>query len=264
LEAIRSSENVPPAGSDGPVSAFACTLHSDTRRLAFDASIFPLPLVLDCRLGVSRLRNQASAAVLVSYPFTSNTNPFMLGPGVQSSSFNGSQLSKFLVFDDGFDYVLQAYPSIGSTSPAAALANNSYFNINVTAAPWVLLDLTTLQFEVGKGGNSDPRGYFIRSSVDGFASALFATNLPTGPHMAPALQAIDLSTLPAYQHVSSIDFRFYVWTPIPISQSVDYRLLQLQGSAAVPEPSPLALFAAAAAIFGLYHYRRRCPQESAA
>jgi hypothetical protein len=126
----------------------------------------------------------------------------------------------------------------------------------VTAAPGGLLDLTTLQFEVGKGGNSDPRGYFIRSSVDGFASTLFATNLPTGPQMAPALQTIDLSTLSAYQNLSSVDFRFYVWTPNPTFQSVDYRNLQLQGTV-VPEPSSLALFAVAAAGLGLFHHRRK-------
>jgi hypothetical protein len=59
--------------------------------------------------------NQASADVIVTYPFTSNTNPSVLGAGVQSSSFDGSHLFTFFVANDGFGNVLQAYPSIGST-----------------------------------------------------------------------------------------------------------------------------------------------------
>jgi hypothetical protein len=200
-----------------------------------------------------------SAEIIVSYPFTSDTNPSQLGAGVQSSTFDSSHLLQIIVGNDGFGNVLQAYPPAGSTNAAAALANNSYYSITVTAAPGNRLDLTTLQFDVGKGGDSDPRGYFIRSSVDGFGSNLFSTNLPTGPQQAPALQTIDLSTLSLYQDLSSITFRFYEFVPDEVAgtlHSVDFRELELQG-AAVPEPSSLGLFAVAAAGFGLFHYRRK-------
>jgi hypothetical protein len=199
------------------------------------------------------------AEVIVSYPFTANTNPSQLGAGVQSSTFNGSHLLQFLVQNDGFGNVLQAYPPNGSISAASALANNSYFNINVTASPGTFLDLTTLQFEVGKGGDSDPRGYLIRTSVDGFSSDLFSTNLPTGPQQAPALRTIDLSTLPAFQNLTSIDFRFYVFAPDVVGgilHSVDFRNLELQGTE-VPEPSSLALFSVATAGVGLFYHRRK-------
>jgi hypothetical protein len=204
--------------------------------------------------------NQASAEVIVAYPFMFDTNPSQLGERVQSSSFDGSHLLQFVVGNDGFGNVLQAYPPNGATSAANALALNSYFTISVAAVPGNVLDLTTLQFDVGKGGNSDPRGYFIRSSVDGFASDLFATNLPMGPQQPPALQTIDLSTLSSYQGLPAIDFRFFVWAPdvdpAGILHSVDFRNLQLQGEV-VPEPSSLALLAVAVAGFGLFRHSRK-------
>lgn len=183
----------------------------------------------------------AEAAMIVQYPFATDTAP-LLGAGVQSSNYDASHLSDFFVADDGFGSVLQAYPSSGSTDFASAAANNSYFSITVTASGGSDLDLGLLQFEVGKGGSSDPRGYFIRTSVDSFASDLFSTLLPSGAQQAPALKSINLSGSPVFQNLSSIEFRFFVFTPNPSGSSVDFRNLELSSAAnSVPEPASLWL-----------------------
>ncbi|MDD5277592.1 MAG: PEP-CTERM sorting domain-containing protein [Methylovulum sp.] len=184
--------------------------------------------------------SSVEAAVLVQYPFTTDSNPSVLGAGVQSSAYNGSSLSNSYVGDDGFGNVLQAYPSLGSTDYGSAVTNNSFFNITVTANGGNHLNLGSLQFEVGKGGSSDPRGYFVRSSVDGFAGDLFSTLLSSGTYQAPSLQTIDLSSLPTFQNLSSIDFRFYIFTPDASINSIDFRNLELSSSN-IPEPSALWL-----------------------
>lgn len=107
--------------------------------------------------------------------------------------FSGNQLSSFSVADDGFGTVLQAYPHIGGTSASGALANNDYWSLTITAQSGQFLNIGTLFFEVGKGGSSDPRGYFIRSSVDSFASDVYGVQLPTGAQQAPQSASVDLS-----------------------------------------------------------------------
>ncbi|MGK0440564.1 MAG: hypothetical protein ACJA0N_000359 [Pseudohongiellaceae bacterium] len=188
-----------------------------------------------------------NATALVQYSFTSDTNPSTLGAGVQSSSYDDTNLNLSYIGTDGFGKVLEAYPSQDSVDYNSAVTNDSYFSINVNASSGSYLDLETLQFEVAKGGSADPRGYFVRSSVDGFSGDLFSTLLPSGPNQAPTLQAIDLSTLSVFQHISSIDFRFYIFTPDSpayINYSVDFRNLALLGniSEPVPEPATILLF----------------------
>ena len=110
----------------------------------------------------------------------------------------------------------------------------------------VTYDLNSLSFEVGKGGSSDLRGYFIRSSVDNFATDLINVTLPTGSQQAPSLASVDLSS---YKNISATTFRFYVFAPTD-NTSVDFRNIQLTSAAgAVPEPLTI-LGAMTAAGFG--------------
>jgi hypothetical protein len=203
----------------------------------------------------------AKADVLVSYPFTANTSAAFVSPIVATTSFDSSHLNPNPptppIADDGFGNVLEAYPMLGSTSAATALANNSYFTISLTARPGSVLDLDSLAFEVGKGGNSDPRGFFVRTSVDNFASNLFSETLPAGPIAAPVPTTVPLSNA-SFQGLSSITFRFYVWTPDPTNNSVDFRNLSVNGPAtAVPEPSSLSLGLLTLGAAGLAALRRR-------
>jgi len=165
--------------------------------------------------------NNKTSTLVVFYPFSSNTNP-SLNAGYGSTS-DYSHSFDFYIGDDGFGNVLEAYPLSGSTSHDTALSTGSFFSISATAPPGGYLDLEKLEFEVGKGGNTDPRGYFVRSSVNNFGSDIFAAELPSGSHQSPALQTIDLTGL-STSNLSSIEFRFYIYTPDPAgAYSVDFR-----------------------------------------
>ena len=201
------------------------------------------------------LISSASASLLAEYPFTTDTNPALLGSRVQSSSFSGTHLSSSYVQNDGYGNVLQTYPSSGSTSVNSALLNNSYFDIIITAKAGQVLTIGSLAFEAGKGGSGSPRGLFVRSSVDSYATDIFNQVLPLAGQPAPALQTIDLSSFASYHNLSAVDFRFYVYTPNPLGNSVDFRNVTVTESTAVPEPSTYALVSLG--LGGLALIRRR-------
>jgi hypothetical protein len=179
------------------------------------------------------------AGVLASFPFSSDTNPATVAAPLQSATFGASSLSNQYIGDDGFGSVLEAYPASGATDTSTALAQPSYFTITATAAPGQPFNLSQLQFEVGKGGDADPRGYFVRSSVDGYASNLNAQVLPSGTNQAPALVTINLASISGMQHLNGITFRFYIYTPDYQANSVDFRNLTLSGMASSAQAVPV-------------------------
>lgn len=181
----------------------------------------------------------ALASSIVEYTFTSSTNATFTATGVASTSVNGSRLSQFYIGNDGFGNVLEAYSADGTVTNADnALASNSYFSLSVAASSGKLLDIASLSFEVAKGGDNDPRGYFVRSSVDNFSTNIFASTLPSGSQAAPSPVTIDLSQ---FADQASIDFRIFVWQP-SLFNSIDFRNLSLVGNVVnsrigqVPEP----------------------------
>jgi hypothetical protein len=160
----------------------------------------------------------ASAQDFVLYPFSTNLNRTVVGPGV-TPALGGVTLSGAFIGDDGFGNVLEAYPAVGSTSAALALANSSFFTLSLSITPGNFGPVG-VNFSVGKGGNSDPRGYFVRTSLDGFASNVLSQTLPGGANQAPAPQSFSLDLTGQ----SSITLRFYVWTPNPANNSIDFRI----------------------------------------
>ncbi|MGR8935637.1 MAG: hypothetical protein ACU837_14780 [Gammaproteobacteria bacterium] len=168
----------------------------------------------------------AYAGIVAQYPFNVDKNPSSIATNVQSSTYNGSNLYNSYIGDDGYGNILEAYPSTGAIDASSALSNNSYFTVALTANAGQTIDIGTVEFEVGKGGSSDPRGYFIRSSVDGYTADLIAETLPLGSQPPPAQKTINVSGNPAYQGLNSITFRFYVFTPAQSGwYSVDFRNL---------------------------------------
>jgi hypothetical protein len=193
----------------------------------------------------------ASAQDFVLYPFSTNLNPTVVGAGV-TPTLGVATLSGAFIGEDGFGNVLEAYPAVGSTSAALALANSSFFTLALSITPGTFGPVV-VNFNVGKGGSSDPRGYFVRTSLDGFASNVLSQTLPGGANQAPAPQSFSLDLTGQ----SSVTLRFYLWTP-GTANSVDFRNLEVARSVpATPLPPSWSLALIGLATAGLYSAWRR-------
>lgn len=192
----------------------------------------------------------AWSGTLVLYPFTSDTSPTNVAPGI-TSILGTSTLASSIVADDNFGVVFQAYGPNGNASAAAALANNLYFTLTLSITPGTFTTLA-FNFDVGKGGNSDSRGYFVRSSLDSFATDILSATLPAGSQQAPLPASFSVNA----PGQTSVAFRFYVWAPTD-QNSVDFRNLEVGDG--IPEPGTWAL--AATGLAAALLRRRRLTQR---
>ncbi len=142
---------------------------------------------------------------------------------------------------------------ITSTTQEAAFTNNADFKFTLTADTGYLLNLTALDFDATRGGASTPRGYAVRTSVDGFASVLGTADLPT---VRPTFTHVNLSLAgAAFQNLSTITFNIYSYSPATGS-AVDYDSVVVSGTTqAVPEPGATGLL-----LLGAVGMLGRCPR----
>lgn len=171
----------------------------------------------------------SGGSTLVYYPFSTDLNYTSLSPSISAATLSFSNLTSAYIADDGFGNVLEAYPAAGATNYASAVSNNSYFTLTLDAVSVVSMD--NLVFEVGKGGSSDPRGYFVRSSVDGFTNDLISEVLPAGSASAPVSKSIPLGS--EYDGISGVIFRFYIFSPTPVVNSVDWSNISVESNSSV-------------------------------
>ena len=116
-------------------------------------------------------------------------------------------------------YLRTTFVTNVSATQAAAFTNNADFKFTLTADTGYLLNLTALDFDAMRGGASTPRGYAVRTSVDGFASVLGTADLPT---VRPNFTHVTLSLAGAtFQNLSTITFKIYSYSP-GTGSSVDY------------------------------------------
>lgn len=170
--------------------------------------------------------------VLLQYSFTGNNlTPTTVAPGVFGDASTNSVLTG-VTGSPGYtsDPVRQAVPPAGTTTAALAIANDCYQTYTITPDPGTALFLTSITWNGARGGASTPRGYDLRSSVDGYAATLGTANYAT---VRPTFAAvsIDLSG-PAFQNVgTAITFRLYMFCPTAVS--LDYDDLTINGDTAV-------------------------------
>lgn len=129
--------------------------------------------------------------------------------------------------------------TVTSPDPASAVLNNQYFEFTVAADAGFVMDLTSLSFDAARGGASTPRGWVLRSNLDGFTSDIASAEVPTS---LPNLTSFDVDLSDAlYQDVAAVTFRMYGFGPsTSIGQFFDN--IVLNGNVqAIPEPSALAL-----------------------
>ncbi len=102
--------------------------------------------------------------------------------------------------------------NVVSPTPAAAVGNNQYFQFSAGAQAGYVLNLTDLTFGVARGGASTPRGWEVRSSVDGFGSTIATAEITS---QLPTLTqyAVDLSGAGFQNLTSDVTLRFYGYAP---------------------------------------------------
>jgi hypothetical protein len=167
---------------------------------------------------------------------------------------------------------LRIDPQGSSADPASASTNNKYFQFSVGASSGFDVDLTNLTFNVARGGAGTPRGFFIRTSADNFATELPVTGSPaftangigndvTTARPTYSLATADLSAA-GFQNIqnltgSGLTFRVYAYSPGGGS-SIDFDDFTVNGNiSAIPEPASLVLAAAGAPLLLGRRRRRR-------
>lgn len=228
---------------------------SETRPSRACGAILPLALVVS---------SGTSASVLVNYPFNNNAdgnNGFAyttFDSGVLASSVvaKGSGLGVFTVGTDSWSggmQVLKTGPgtAVAGANAATALANDWYFSVTLTAL--TTMSIGSIDVDWSRGGTSAQRGWFVRSSLDGFSSDLFSNSTPGGTSTGLQAQSISLT---GFTGLSSVEFRFYSWTPETF-RYMDFQNLQFSSPAAGVVPLPAAAGLAALGLVGLSRRRRR-------
>jgi PEP-CTERM motif len=200
----------------------------------------------------------AQAEIIVQYDFNTDFSPTTLAPNVVASPASGApSVPMFAIVSTGGNTYAQLMPFPGATTGATAVSTNSYFQFTVGPAAGFGLDLTTLEFDSSRGGAATPRGWVIRSSLDGFASNLAGpTDVPTADPIFTHY-SIDLSGSAFQDLTSPLTFRIYSYVVDPSFQVMEYDNLTVNGAvatAAVPEPSSLALLVVGGV--GLVGWRR--------
>jgi len=133
--------------------------------------------------------------------------------------------------DSGNDIpVLRFETGNNSNNAAEAIQKDKYFQVRATAKAGVLLNLSSLTFNAGKGGTGglpSPRGYAVLSSVDGYTNILDSQDLQTvRPAFTPV--TIDLSGA-SFQGLTAVTFRIYTYVPGP-GRSVEYSNVTINGT----------------------------------
>jgi hypothetical protein len=174
-------------------------------------------------------------ADLVYYDFASALTPASVASGISAVGSMASNLGGYFQISssDSWDTnpVLVTSPASGNTSAALALANNQYFTTPAFTADANGLKLTSLNFNVGRGGSSTPRGIIVRASINGgaYGADLYNAAITT---QTPTWSAVNIDlTGAAYQNITSIAFRIWVYTPSS-STSVDFDDMTLKGTVA--------------------------------
>jgi len=231
----------------------------------------------------------ARAAILVQYPFgligqetTTETSP-AFGPGTIASGVSatavtdpmatvGLEISSAATTPTNAPF-LRLDPQGNAADPNAALTNNKFFQFSITATSGADVDLSSLTFNVARGGAGVPRGFFVTTSADNFTTPVPVTGVPPftpnvtnpiGNDVTTARPAYTAATAAltgaAFQNIqskpgSTLTFRVYTYSPAAGS-SIDFDDITVNGTSVVPEPASLGLLGCAS-LLALGRRRRR-------
>lgn len=134
----------------------------------------------------------------------------------------------------------------GTTLDNSTEFATGYLSFTVSAEAGFKLNLTTLDFGVGRGGTSGVRGYAMYAAVNGGAFSYADTPIKivspdtTSLRTATVATSVDLSGA-TYQGIDSVTFRWYSLTDSG-GRTIGFDAMSLNGDlAAVPEPAVAGL-----------------------
>lgn len=172
-------------------------------------------------------------AVLLAYNVTSSLAPSTTDASIVGGTLTNNLLTSF-VTDVGLGYatepVLLSIPTSGATNVSTSISTGSYFTFSINPTSGNSFSLTTLTFNIARGGAATPRGYDVRSSADDYATTLGTSDVATQRPNWTAV-SIDLSGA-SFQNISgSITFRIYVYAPTT-TNTLDIDDIVLNGTVA--------------------------------
>ncbi len=159
------------------------------------------------------------------------------GSGLNAFDVNYAQYVSTPVLTVNFD--------APQTTLAAALAANAWFSFTLTVGAAVGdLDLTTLTFNVARGGASTPRGYAVYATTPTtpFAAIQPATDVSAQRPNWGSLQTIDLAATASLQNLTAgqvVTFYVPVYAPEAV-QSLEFDDLTVRGNLAPLTAPPYA------------------------
>lgn len=154
------------------------------------------------------------AKILANWTYSfQSLAPVSTDPGVTASSWTAGPVAAVGTYNA--DYATQptmsySYPAGGPyTTPDAAVAAGAYVTTTLTPNG-AYFRLTTLSFDVARGGAAAPRGWVLRTSADNFATTVASGDVAA---LRPTMQrvTVDLSALPVMDKPLTI--RLYIYTP---------------------------------------------------
>ena len=195
------------------------------------------------------LSGRLQDAMLLQYQMGAAT------PQVQDAEHTagGGSLTKgsgLNAFDLNFDqYASSPSLSVNFVAPqtnlVASFANHAWFTFTLTAGSDVAdLDLTTLSFNVARGGAGTPRGYAIYAATPttGIVPVQPATDVTSQRPDWGSLQTVDLSATPGLQSLTAgqmVTFYVPVYAPQAV-QSLEFDDITVRGNVTPLTPPPYA------------------------
>jgi hypothetical protein len=209
--------------------------------------------------GALFLTSSAWGAILVQYAVPTSGDqlaPTIVAPGVTPSDFAANPLNTNVAISpesvgyttssgginpsgDGAYRVIPNNTTTQATDEASSVTNGNFASFVLTQQN-DKLSLSSLTFNIARGGGATPRGYALRSSLDNFAADLAGSNGDVGTQRPTWLGVnVDL-TGAAFQNLTApVTFRLYTYAP-GTGQSLDVDDITVNGTV-VPEPASMAL-----------------------
>ncbi len=101
-------------------------------------------------------------------------------------------------------------PTVASSTAADAFTNDQYFEFTLSSADGRVFQPLTLSFLAANGGASGPRGWSVRSSLDGFGQALASSPVAS---LAPSMENFTMTLTGFSMAAGDITFRIYGYSP---------------------------------------------------